>query len=146
MPFKLSREQLAKRHALADELREKARALNIAIAVFNQGVEPLAQTLGEAQDAYNATLEATRSLANSIAEPAQAAFDAKSQRWQDGDKGSQVGSWIEQWEMNLDDIDLERPEPLEEIDPDAHAAELAAAPGSPAELEDAPAATDTRLQ
>jgi hypothetical protein len=129
---------------LADELREKARALNIAIAVFNRDVEPLAQALGEAQDAYNATLEATRSLANSIAEPAQAAFDAKSQRWQDGDRGSQVRSWIEQWEMNLDDIDLERPEPLQEIDPDERATELEDAPGGPAALEDAPAMPDTR--
>jgi hypothetical protein len=47
----------------------RKRALNIAIAVFNRDVEPLAQALGEAQDAYNATLEATRSLANSIVEP-----------------------------------------------------------------------------
>ena len=135
MPFKLSKEQLAKRHALADRLREKARALNIAVAAFNRGVEPLAQAVAEVQDDYNEALEEARTLANSIAEAAQEQFDAKSQRWQDGDKGIQVRSWIEQWEMRLDEIDLELPEPLEEIDPEEHAGELGDAPARPVELE-----------
>jgi hypothetical protein len=29
----------------------------------------------------------------------------------------QVRSWIEQWQMSLDDVELGLPEPLEEIDP-----------------------------
>ena len=37
--------------------------------------------------------------------------------------------------MSLDDVDLELPEPLEEIDPDEHAGALESAPGRPVELE-----------
>jgi hypothetical protein len=48
---------------------------------------------------------------------------------------SHVRSWIEQWEMNLDEVDLDLPEPLEELDSDAHADELEDAPATPVEPE-----------
>jgi hypothetical protein len=63
------------------------------------------------------------------------AFDAKSERWQDSDNGTQVRTWIEEWEMSLDDIDLDLPEPLEEIARDEYASVLESASGRPAELE-----------
>ena len=44
-------------------------------------------------------------------------------------------SWIEQWEMSLDDVELELPGELEEIDPDEHADRIEDGPGSPIELE-----------
>jgi hypothetical protein len=138
MTFKVSREQLAKRDALAAELRQNAETLNATIAAFNRGVEPLAQAVAEAQDAYNETLEAARSLADGIAQPAQEEFDAKSERWQNRENGIRVRSWIEQWEMILDDIELELPEPLEEIDPEEHAGELEDADARPVELEREP--------
>jgi hypothetical protein len=135
MAFKLSKEQLAKRHTLASDLRDKALTLNIAIAAFNEGVEPLAKAVTKAQDAYNETLEAARSLADSIAENAREQFEAKSERWQEGEKGRQVREWFERWEVSLDDVDLDLPQPLEEIDPEDHAGVIEDAPGSPIELE-----------
>jgi hypothetical protein len=137
MTFKASREQLAKRDALAADLRVKAEALNLAIAAFNKGIEPLVEMVVEAQADYNETLEGARALASNIAEAAQQEFDAKSEKWQESEKGVQVRSWIEQWEMSLDDVDLDLPEPLEEIDADEHAFELEASSGSPVELEHA---------
>lgn len=135
MAFKLSKEQLLDRGTLTADLREKARALNIAIAEFNHGIVPLAQAVAEAQDAYNETLDVARNLADGIGEPASKQFDAKSSRWQESDKGIQIRTWIEQWEMSLDDIELAMPEPLEEIDPEEHAIQIEDAPGSPMELE-----------
>ena len=44
-------------------------------------------------------------------------------------------SWIEQWQISLDDIDLELPEALAEIDPEEQAGELEDAPARPMELE-----------
>ena len=135
MTFKLSKEQSAKRQALAADLRAKAAVLNIAIAAFNRGVEPLSRAVAEAQAGYNETLEMARALANGVAETAREEFDAKSERWQDGEAGTQVRSWIEQWEISLDEVDLELPEALEELDPDAHADELEGAPAAPLKLE-----------
>jgi hypothetical protein len=96
---------------------------------------PLARVVAETQANYNETVEQARTLASQISEAAQEVFDAKSERWQDSDNGTQVRTWIEQWEMSLDDIDLDLPEPLEEIDPDEHASALERASGRPAELE-----------
>jgi hypothetical protein len=137
MAFKLSREQLIARGVLTADLRAKAGALNIAIAEFNRGIMPLTQAVAEAQDAYNETLDVVRNLADGIAESAREQFDAKSNRWQNGDNGMRVQSWIEQWEMILDDIELDLPEPLEEIDPEGHAGELEDAGARPVELEHA---------
>jgi hypothetical protein len=135
MAFKLSREQLAERDALAGALRGKAETLNVAIAAFNRGVEPLSRAVGEALNDYNGVLETARTLAGSISETAQGEFDAKSNRWQDSEKGVQVRTWIEQWEMSLDDVELELPGALEEIDPDEHADRIKDGPRSPIELE-----------
>jgi hypothetical protein len=129
--FKLSKQQLAERKALAADLRKKAVALNTAIVAFNEAVEPLSQAVGEAQGDYNGILEKARTLTSSVTEVAQQKFDAKSEKRQESDKGIQARCWIEQWEMDLDDIDLELAEPLTEIDSDESAGRIEDAPPNP---------------
>jgi hypothetical protein len=133
MAFKLSKGQVTERAALAAELRTKGAALNIAIVAINQAIEPLAQPVSQALDAYNGTLDRARILAGGIVEAAQQAFDAKSEKWQDSDKGVQVRSWIEQWEMSLDEVDLDLPEALPEVDPEAPAGVLGDTSPTPTE-------------
>ena len=133
MAFNLNKQQLAARDALAVDLRKKAEALNVAVVTYNQAIEPLSEVVGKALDDYNGLLEKARTLACGITEPAQEKFDAKSDKWQESDKGIQVRSWIEQWELSLDDVDLELAEPLAEIDPEGHAAEIEGAPPNPSE-------------
>lgn len=129
--FRLSKQQLAERDALAADLREKAVTLNAAIAAFNQAIEPFSRAVVEALEDYNEILEKARALAGGVTEAAQDEFDARSERWRGSDEGIKVRSWIEQWEVNLDDIDLEVPEPLTEIDPDEQALEIEDAPPGP---------------
>jgi hypothetical protein len=131
--FKLSKQQLAERDALAADLRKKVEALNIAIVAFNQAIAPISAAVGRAQDDYNSILEKARTLAGSITKAAQGTFDAKSQKWQESDKGIQVRCWIEQWEVSLDDVDLELPAPLPEIDSDDQAGQIEGAPAYPTE-------------
>jgi uncharacterized coiled-coil DUF342 family protein len=131
LAFKLSKQQLTERNALAADLRKKAEALNIAIVAFNRAIGPLSEAVGKAQEDYNEILEKARTLAGSITEAAQETFEAKSERWQESDKGMQVRSWIEQWEVSLDDVDLELPEPLTELDPNEQAGVVAGAPPNP---------------
>jgi hypothetical protein len=133
MAFKISKQQLAERDTLAADLRKKAEALNIAIAAFNQAIEPLSQAVGDALEDYNVILAKARTLADGVTEAAQAEFDAKSEKWQESDKGIEVRTWIEQWEMSLDDVDLELPEPLIEIDPDEQAGVIESAARAPAD-------------
>jgi cell division septum initiation protein DivIVA len=129
--FRLSKQQLAERNVLATDLREKAAMLNAAIAAFNQAIEPVSRAVAEALEDYNEILEKARALAGGVAEAAQDEFDARSERWRGSDEGITVRSWIEQWEMNLDDIDLEVPEPLTEINSDEHALEIGGASPGP---------------
>jgi cell division septum initiation protein DivIVA len=131
MAFKLSRQQLAERDALAADIREKTKALNAAIAAFNQAIEPLSRAVVEAQDDYNAILEKARALASGVTEAAHDEFDARTERWQESNTGIKVRNWIEQWEVTLDDVDLDVPEPLAEIDPEEHAFEIEGASASP---------------
>jgi hypothetical protein len=133
MAFKLSKQQLAERNTLAADLSKKAEALNIAIAAFNQAIGPLSQAVGHALEDYNGVLEKARTLVDIVTETAQAEFGAKSEKWQESDTGIQVRSWIEQWEMSLDDVDLDLPEPLTEIDPDEHAGAIEGASPAPAD-------------
>jgi chromosome condensin MukBEF ATPase and DNA-binding subunit MukB len=132
MTFKLSKQQVTERDALAGALRQKAEQLNTAIDAFNHALAPLTLTVRQALDDYNGTLEEARTLASSVTGGAQAKFDAKSQKWQESDKGIEVRVWIEQWEVALDDIDLDLPEPLAAIDPDEQAGAIVAAPVNPA--------------
>ena len=62
-----------------------------------------------ALDSYNESLQRARDLADNIAAATREAVDARSDKWQDSDKGDQVRHWIEQWEMNLDEVDLDFP-------------------------------------
>jgi hypothetical protein len=135
MAFKTSKDQLARRDALAADLRRRANELNVAIATYNEKLDTLVREVVEAQARYNDAMERARTLASEISEPAQAEFDAKSDRWQESDAGIRIRLWIEQWEISLDDVELELAEPLEEIDPEEYAGQLEAAVGKPAELE-----------
>jgi hypothetical protein len=129
--FRLSKRQLAERQTLAAELRSNGATLNAAIIVFNQSIEPLSGAVNEALEKYNATLEKARALADDVAEAAQGAFDSKSERWRMSDEGIKVRHWIEQWELSLDELDLEVPGPLTEIDPDGQALDIEEAPAAP---------------
>ena len=53
MAFRFSKDQLAERDALAADLRKKAEALNIAIAAFNQAIEPVSLAVGAARTNCN---------------------------------------------------------------------------------------------
>ena len=87
MAFKVNKDQLTLRDALAADLQVKANALNAAIAACNREIEPLSWAVAEMQAGYNETVERARSLVSQISNAAQQQFDAKSERWQDGDTG-----------------------------------------------------------
>ena len=124
---------MVERDALAADVREKTKALNAAIAAFNQAVELSSRAVVEAQHDCNAILEKARAFASGVTEAAHDEFDTRSERWQESNTGIKVRSWIEQWEVSLDDVDLEVPEPLTEVDPEEHAFEIEGAPAGPTE-------------
>ena len=116
MTFKLSKQQAVERNWLTEELRQQGKTLNAAIVAYNAAVGPASKALDEVVEEYNGILERARTLAGVVVDAAQEEFDSKSQRWQEGDKGNRVRSWIERWEINLDGVDIDPFAPREEID------------------------------
>jgi len=106
MAFKLSKQQAVERNWLTEELRQQGKTLNAAIVAYNAAVGPASKALDEVVEEYNGILERARTLAGVVVDAAQEELDGKSQRWQEGDKGSRVRSWIERWEINLDGVDI----------------------------------------
>lgn len=126
MAFALTKADSARRDGYVKELNEKAATLDDAVRVYNEGVTALRDTLEKAVADYNETLGDARGFAEDIASAAEAAIDAKSDKWQEGGKGQAAGVWRDEWQaVELDDIEIEWPADLE-IESPSHADNLEA--------------------
>jgi hypothetical protein len=131
MAFKLSKQQIAERNRLAEDIRQEGAMLNAAIVAYNAAVGPLSEALDTAVERYNGILERARTLTTTVVDAAQEEFDRKSGKWQESDKGARVRSWIEQWEVSLDGVDIDPFSPLEEIDAEMDADAIGKLPVDP---------------
>lgn len=88
MAFKLTKAQATEQATLVEQL------------------EQAAATAADSITAYNEALSNAREFCSDIAETAQEAWNDKSEKWQESDKGQEVQGWIETWqEANLDDVE-----------------------------------------
>ena len=83
--FKLTKAQCTERDGFAKKLSDASDKVVDAVAE------------------YNATLEAAREFCVDIAQLGQDEWDDKSEKWQESDRGTDCGGWIDQWR----DVDLE---------------------------------------
>ncbi len=93
--FKLSKAEREKITAAAKQIEEPAAALMAAVA------------------AYNEALGALRELVRAIETDWQAAWDQRSERWQEGATGQSIAETITAWGAladDLEDIQVELPE------------------------------------
>jgi hypothetical protein len=94
-PFKLSKVDHEKITAAAKRFEEPAEAVIAAVT------------------AYNEALGALRALVRAIETDWQAAWDKRSERWQEGAAGQSIAEIITAWDAladELDDIQVELPE------------------------------------
>jgi predicted nuclease with TOPRIM domain len=92
MAFKMTKAQLKERDGFskglndaAEQVKEKVEAANAALAELRTAVEE-----------YDAKLESAKEFVDAIATEAQDAYDEKSEKWQEGEKGDAVSSWIDE--------------------------------------------------
>jgi hypothetical protein len=93
--FKLSKAEREKITAAAKQIEEPAAALIAAV------------------EAYNEALGALRELVRAIETDWQAAWDQRSERWQEGAAGQSIAETITAWGAladDLEDIQVELPE------------------------------------
>ena len=110
---KLDKAAIAERDAVCASLREKYSTLETAVDEFNFVLEQAWDKVDSALTAYNEAVGEANSWREGIAGDMQTYFDERSEKWQEGDKGQEYASWKQQFEEELQDADLPKPEKLE---------------------------------
>jgi hypothetical protein len=132
MAFKLTASQVKQLEKLTTAVSEAATAFNTVIGSYNDTLPTMVQALTEAQEAYNETLEAARVFLDDVKETIQEDYEDMSDKWKEGFAGGSVANWIEALsEISIDDVEIDLPEPLDEIDPAEHAGALEDLPHAP---------------
>jgi len=128
---KLSREHEKERSELVDRLNNRRALVEESIAEFNTALADHRRPVDAAIEAYNEAVEAAKDFADRVAGDAQAYYDDRSERWQEGDAGAAYADWINAWETaSFDNVEVEIPADLEEPDMD-HATDLDDLPTEP---------------
>ena len=111
---KISRTQQAEINKAVDALGEAGKALAQAIDSYNEALEPLRVDIEAARDTYNEKIADLKAVYVDIAGEARAYYDDRSQKWQEGEAGEAYSEWVDQLdEPQIEEIDLDLPEPLE---------------------------------
>jgi hypothetical protein len=114
---RLDKQQAVKHAALAAKLSDAREDLNNALLDFNNEVKALFDKMVKpGADAYNAVVAEANEFIGEVHMEQEAYHDEKSEKWQEGDAGSAYNNWMNEWELELDELELDEPE--EYIDPD----------------------------
>lgn len=122
MAWKLTKEETARRDEVTNAAGAARDALNAALDAYNERVAAAFAELKTAADAYNETCSSVRDFAEAVATRLRDDFDAKSERWQQSEKGQTVEAFVSAWE-DFAAEDFEPEEPLEVEGPDEELAE-----------------------
>jgi len=111
MLFKLGKEQIAQRDAIAVKIQEQREAVDTAVVAFNDAMTVARNELQAALDIYNEALTEAKTFAEDVAQNWENDFEEKSERWQEGEKGEAVREMIEAWQsVDLDEAAIDMPD------------------------------------
>lgn len=130
MAFKLDKQELARRDQLKEELAELRGKLEDEVSTYNAAVEEAKAPVVAALEAYNAVVEEARGFAEDVARGAEEAIDAKSERWQEGEKGQAAIEYKDAWDgVDLGEVEISWPEDEDWLgDTPPHADDMEALP------------------
>ena len=132
--MKLNRRQLAERDELAQKLAEASLAVSAAVDQFNLSLEDLKEPVSTALEKYNEVIDECRNFVGEIVEIAEAEIDAKSEKWQESERGQAVVGLKDQWESaDFDGVELDLPDEVSFDDPE-HGDGLLALPADSEEV------------
>ena|SRR5215469_9890749 len=110
----ITKQQQREIDAALDVLREAASELEAAIEAYNEALEPLRERIEGALDHYNEKGSELRAVYLDIHAEAQAYYDDRSERWQEGDAGEEYQEWLDKLEnLEIEELDIDMPEPLD---------------------------------
>jgi hypothetical protein len=116
MAFQLTKDELKVRDALAAKITEVSDALEDALDDFNQIVTDAWEDLSAAQEVYNAAVAEARAFVSEVREARMEEYEQHPESWQESEEGVAAAAWLEEWEYEFDDADMDKPEPLDPPD------------------------------
>jgi hypothetical protein len=116
---RLNKQQAAKHEELSAKLTSGKEELNEAIGQFNTEVEALHEKLlSEKVVALNETIQEANEFAQEIHSEQEDYESERSDKWREGDAGSNYQDWMSAWETEIEELELEEPTPFDEPDID----------------------------
>ena len=116
---RLSKQQAAQHAKLATDLTEARDSLNQAIREYNRRVKDLHASLLMYRVAkVNTAAKACNAFVSDVHDEQESYYEDRSDNWREGDAGSAYEEWKNSWEVNLDELELEDPQPFDEVDID----------------------------
>lgn len=130
---KLSRDQIKEKEAHAEEIRDKKEALDEAIVAYNKAMEEPKAAVEKALEELNEAIREANEWRTNTASDMQSYMDERSDKWHEGEAGSQYSGWKDKFEEEMEAIGLELPEELEEVECE-YEQEMNDLPNSPGEM------------
>lgn len=110
----LSHKQSKQLAQVRSDLQQKQEKLESAIADFNANLNELwAELVADNIDEYNKTVSVAQEFINQTREEIQNYYDERSESWQSGDRGTSFNEWIDQWDISLEEIDVDSPDEID---------------------------------
>jgi uncharacterized coiled-coil DUF342 family protein len=108
---KLTKAQVEARWRHMDALKASSETVEEAIDQYNQTMQEAWEKIEEAVSSYNEAIAQASEFKEEVYSEAQ--------EWQESDKGQSYQEWIDEWEADLDEIEVEQPDELEVPDMEA---------------------------
>jgi len=119
MAFKMSKQEIKERDEFVDSLRKKLETLNAAVTKYNEVVAEAYGALEDEINDFNGSLSDARDFVERLKDDFTGQYDDKSEKWQEGDKGSVVRDWLDTFDnVSLYDAEIEASDPVGEVDVD----------------------------
>lgn len=111
MTFKISHKDKARIDSVAHVLREQTGKLDDAVRTFNEQVDVARVALESAVGGYNEALGTTKNVMEDVHRQMQAEFEARSEKWRDGNEAELVQTWISELETIYVGLEAEAASP-----------------------------------
>lgn len=103
--LKLSKDQQKKIDALRERWTSARNDLDNEQGDANEKIAEIERKLNEKIADLNAIVEEANSLREEIESDAQSYYDEKSEKWQEGDRGSSYSDWISSWQNEVEEVE-----------------------------------------
>jgi DNA anti-recombination protein RmuC len=125
----LSKSDITERDTIDAKINEKASFLKTAIETFNEAVATAWKDVEAARVEYNEALTEGNDWMSQRLADMEAYQGERSDKWQESDAGSAYQSWIDEYNAELDELELDEPSEVDE--PDITESPLAQKPEKP---------------